>query len=497
MPTKRKEALAYVERANSLNDVSEATATLITVLASTDSSIERDKLQLSAYECASCSTLFSSKKECKPFCANCGSHDVSATADIPVSVSEVPANEMLSNVLCTSCGTHNIIPDAIHASLKGHMHCIECGTDIEFAGFPENVEPEEQLEQLEQMGDPADLLQDQGLDQEDSDTEGDDDLMDVTETEDLDDEVDGDESDIPADVQDQEMPVTQQSADEDSLTDDASEQDQPDLQQTGDQEVDPIQDTEQDVQISMLQYASKDSDVKFVQVEDKIYAFVDEVPVACLLEENAGKNKDAFYKKAFHATLAELAETKGVAAVCASFKFTPLVMSLPRSRIISEIAEKEMAAVNAKREEGIASLKKEFTSALSVVAQGLNKNLLQGKKHPLKAALFAELTSANVKAPAKLVDRVFSNYGDQFNEVLISTTLELLNRSPEARAEFAATIGDSVSYRLPEESSAEDDADLSGPTIVESSVDEIEETASDNVRSISRLTAKAGGSLFG
>ena len=94
-------------------------------------------LTLAQYECKDCSnrTVTASIAGFSPFCSHCGGETAAMDKKVPEKAARILLKDEkdLSVAKCHECGTNNILADTAIAALDGHLGCVGCGADIEFA----------------------------------------------------------------------------------------------------------------------------------------------------------------------------------------------------------------------------------------------------------------------------------------------------------------------------------------------------------------------------
>jgi len=101
----------------------------IIVVSSSTPSLNREE-QLASFVCSHCDTQFATTASVEPFCINCGCEDV-VKAESQDDVPTLPENDdQMTDVVCSKCHSHNIMSDAVLASMDGSINCTVCGTDL-------------------------------------------------------------------------------------------------------------------------------------------------------------------------------------------------------------------------------------------------------------------------------------------------------------------------------------------------------------------------------
>lgn len=101
----------------------------IVVISSSTSSLNH-KEQLASFVCSHCDTQFATTASTEPFCINCGSEEVTVDETVTDAPAFITDEDQMTDVVCSKCHSHNIMSDAVVASLGGSVHCTVCGTDL-------------------------------------------------------------------------------------------------------------------------------------------------------------------------------------------------------------------------------------------------------------------------------------------------------------------------------------------------------------------------------
>lgn len=97
------------------------------------------KVEVCGYKCTDCNTSFSANRGLRPLCVQCGSEGVEELDDgeleIPME-EDVRAldDEEMAYATCSNpdCSMHTVMSSASAAAFGGHMHCLVCGSEINY-----------------------------------------------------------------------------------------------------------------------------------------------------------------------------------------------------------------------------------------------------------------------------------------------------------------------------------------------------------------------------
>lgn len=423
------------------------------------------RVEFSSHECAHCHTVVAFGSDVdgvEPVCPTCGGEHFS-----PVEIEPIPVNtyteDNVSAVTCPNCGASNAYDDRILAALGGHVHCAACGHSMHEEGTDESDENIYDVTASEDEDD--DLFDDfeaaeaEGLDGDDEDEgEGDE-------------GEDGEEEAGFARKRKVRANVTNTNDDLDvdnvkpKLTMPADNTN-PDLEEqpsTGDViNTNPEISEEADLDVDLLENADEDSeDIEIVQQKDdegnvSLLAFVDGVNVATLDEEDAGDKADLIGNRHFRDSLEVEAKTKGVKAL-AGYGFKPVVAKVSIAKIVTARVRAALVKETASLKRTAADVRDDFDQSFRIAIAALNAGYYRNRKNPLVASLTASLKAMGVGQAAAVVKRAMQTASEDFVNQTLELTDELLEKPVEVRNEIADNLSE-INPDLQFES-AEDEGD--------------------------------------
>lgn len=497
-------------RASVLNEVSSTKGGSLFVLASASNGVPeyQPKSEIASCKCGKCGFKFGTVAALsEPYCPNCGSGEVKASAS---PVQALPkTDEQISWATCAGCGTHNIIHDVTAKAMDGNIHCVTCGTSINY----EVAEADENG-----VTDPITL---------DNEDEGD--IRDVEAgTDDYADDHEvaveplsgAEETDVKKTIPNSEA-AADQGQQQDDLGDDVldsedlTEEDFGQEQQASDQQLeggdqDLGEQEQQDacnssVQMSLLDVvaAHGDVDLSLASVGESVVAMVGDVIVARLSAEAAGDNAEHMHRASFHQAVKHTASSMGAKKALAHYGFSPVVIAFPQRAVINRVVAKRVAAAQARLEAETAAMRTSFLQCMSIAAAGLNKGFFAKYENALKRGFGDYMQAAGVQSPGKLVDKVFATFGDQYHRTLLTIANDLMGKPLEVRNSMAEAV-QAAGYV----SAAEDQQDEEQDQEQDQQGDQLEsrlESASVRVTrssakpastSVREIRASVGGKLF-
>lgn len=442
------------ERASVLNTASAKSGAPFVVAAS---AAELPKAETASFGCKHCNTVFASNKGSEPFCINCGSEDVAPATATAQALPKTDAG--LSAIHCKACGAHNVMSDVTASMLDGHLHCVECGGQLEY--------------NVDDLQDPVTDADEQNI-QDALNTEQ---AADANSAEDRGGMTNGDKITDADEKSIQDALPTQEAA-KPAVT--AAEQPENNEVPTAPPQgenvpdapaapvVDPVVDAIEDE--TLIEHAEWEqlpedeqegcneySDVSLAAVilatnpkaqltlatsDDEILAFADGVPVARLEKANAGEWSNVFHSASFTKAIASVASTQGARAALAQYRFTPIRVKFPvgaavRAKVANRLAQ-QTAAVG----EQAKTHRDDLLQCVSLAATAMTKNLFRTKANALKKGFVDMLQQAGVKNPTVLVDRVFAAYGDTYHKQVFELAQELQSKPLDYRNTLAESMGD-------------------------------------------------------
>ena len=393
---------AYEVRAQTLASLSQKLGSVFSVQASTELQVDT-KAEIASFGCKSCHTKFGAFANSQPFCVTCGSDEVEPTEpDDEDEVQALASDSNLSAVTCTSCGTHNILDTQTASALEGKLHCITCGTAINYAA------PD-----IDDLG--SDPLEDEGEDN-------------------LGEEV----------VEGGKNCKASDDNDDDDLG--------------GDDVTDADSDTVDVPLVDVVDVQDDEAELSTLLHDGVLVATYNGLPIATLTKEMAGVNADLYTKPTFTTALRHTASNQGIKAALRHYNFQLVVAKFPLQKLVQAGVEKALAEQSVQLTASMTALGSDFEQCLGIASVGLNKDFFKGKSNALKVGLYNELSNAGVHKPAALVQRVFAQYSQAFVATLVETAQELMGKSVEVRNQLAETLG-SINT-LPMDDGVEDDENI-------------------------------------
>jgi len=424
------------------------------VLASEDLEIQKGE-ELSSFNCTDCGTHFVTANA-QPFCVTCGSDDVEIE-EVEVDTELPESDEEMSAVLCSACGTHNIVHDDVALALAGKMHCVTCGTDIEYPTDLISAAKDEESEEDEITEDDVKEEVEESSTKSKSKSK-----KEIAESEDSDfeaeEELDEEEDEITASKElkeeecdeeceeEKEEKASKKAAAEKAEADDEEKEDDA---YSEDSEMDNVD----EACIKLIAQAS--GDLELTRVGQKIVAFVGDVQVATLDKSNAGENAPIFNSETFASAIQHTAKQIGAEKALAHYNFNILSVKVPVPRLVEERAS---VLVEAKEKElalAVKDVRDNYRHSLQIAAAGLNKKFFRGRTNLIREALATELSALNFKNPTKMLDRVFATFSDKHHQVLFELAEDLMNKNAEVRNQLAEAVGAAAYSGDDEEESSE------------------------------------------
>lgn len=471
MPSKK-----ILERASVLNTAS-AKRGAIAVVASAVAGVDR-KQTLASFKCKHCETTFASNMP-EPFCVNCGSMSVSASNS---PVEKLPDDQHLSAVVCKTegCGTFNIVTDETAHILGDRIRCVACGTpqsfelaaDADYQAEVEEKQPEPITEaDKEAIIDRVEGDKETAADGDDWEEEVEDKQPEpITEAEpdailEIENKVEaqeGADDEIVEPISDDELleDESAQGADSDQFDDqDIS------IEAEGEQK-----DQQQDVQeqdanktcmsmLAMVLAQAPKAELQLAHIGDTILAMLNNVHVASLAQADAKDNSKIFTTEAFLNAILHTAKDQGVRKALAHYGFKSVEIKVPLNKVVSALTKKRSAEKAAEFAAKAKTFTDEFKQCLSIAAAGLNKGFFREHDNVLKAAFYEMLTTAGVKRSEKIIDQVFSKYGDSYHKTLFTLATELMQKPVDVRNALSDTIGEVQYQEVDEQDAGGDDGE--------------------------------------
>jgi transcription elongation factor Elf1 len=492
--------------------------------------------EIASFGCQHCHTVFASNKGSEPFCINCGSEDVKA---VTANAQALPKSDIgLNAIECKACGAHNVMSDVTASKLDGHLHCVECGGELEY-----------DVDDLSKPVTDADEqdVQD-ALNTEQADTNSAEDRGGMTDDAPI---TNADEDSIK-----DALPTTEATAAKAAPTATATdvkagsepENNEVPTAPAGGSNVpgtpaapvvDPIMDTIEDetliehadweqlpedeqedacgeystVSLAAVILASNPkATLTLATSDDEILAFAEGVPVARLTKADAGEFASVFHSASFTKAIASVAASKGARAALAEYKFTAIKVKFPVGAAVRAKVATRLDAQTAKVSETARSHREDLLQCVSLASTAMTKNLFRTRANALKKGFTDMLQQAGVKNPAVLVDRVFATYGNDYHRQVFELATELQAKPLDYRNTLAESMADMntmpIADGMPNDENQEvviEHANGDAPGIA----DRMENAAVRSVRTpvrasvankpagnITAIRAAAGGSLF-
>jgi hypothetical protein len=391
------------------------------LLKSKDASSIIAKFKYLEHSCADCGTSFAAPEVASMHynCVSCGSGKVEASQKVIKPV--IASDDSLSLVNCNSCGTHNVMPKGVVASVN-QLNCTACGHTMSYKSQADVDGDEDE--------DESDPDQDYSQD-DDQDMDDQDDDMSTMDIEDESEETAlfgvkaaDDAQDVPSapnGVNTNEIPS-------DKKLDIPSPSQAPAVaeQPGGSVAVDPPEG--QPVAVDLLSEfdSKKDSELSpegtqlsFVHIGGKFAIAAGTTVLATLSPEQAGDNAEMMYTQAFASAVAHSIKTLGLKEAAKAYNFES-------AKVMVNVSKEALALATAKVQDSskmvtakIDEVAADFQQSLDIAAAGFAQNFWRNKHDPVKAALISEFANLGIKAAAKIVDRIFANNGvAQMREVL-------------------------------------------------------------------------------
>ena len=105
-----------------------------------------------------------------------------------------------------------------------------------------------------------------------------------------------------------------------------------------------------------------------------------------------------------------------------------------RSELAAQLRTEAVASVSSDRTERLANLRRDFTDAMTVASQALNKGLIATKPNPLKASFHKALASLGIQNPSLIVEACFADGFQPYMEQVMADANEFLEMPKEAFA---------------------------------------------------------------
>lgn len=465
---------AHLVKASVLNGHSaETNGALLFVYASPTPEVDK-KAVLASFKCGKCTQEFAALAGTEPFCITCGAEDVYEDNEQVLDVEEYddPDTE-LASIPCGDCGTKNIVKLTTASVLGAQVHCVTCGSSINFqAPVVADTEESEDMDM-----DTNDALHDSF---EDTLEEGDDTF---TETENID-GADAEGEPEAEGIVNEEVKEEVEAGEDDAseagdegdagALDEGTPEGEPEAGDEGDAGAESSEDSgndedngeddleEVDFEEETLAKLIGDGKLSLDRVGTVIVASVNDLPVATLAHEDAGSNANVFHGAEFASAIRHTVKQMGVEKGLSQYGFSFASVKVPVKDIVNRRVEAKVKAELAAMDARTDTLSSDFEQAFGIALAALNKGFFKGEVNPLKIGFVDMLTTANVRNPAKLVDSVFQNFGADMNKAAFELAKKLLGKSVEFRNEIASSVMD-ANYQVT--AATDDDEDGNAPSL--------------------------------
>jgi len=484
----------------------------------TASKLSGDK---AAYECTHCkTTVVASASTAAPHCVVC-SHE---TKPITASVKIAPPKDLsdFTAVECKHCKTVSVMESKAVVASAYHVHCPACGCHNDFSKSvtaADQSTPESEMttpsEKPSELGNNDNVVRSEkepdletpiasaaewpfaGETNVESDADempeveeaGGKDSFDATETdmvsdamddgadieiEDLDDfnpDIDEKAAAEPVEETPEEMPTDKIQSGHSSLS--ALPTPQPAGSDNFSLDLDtPVHctsDNDEDDVVKMTESDTGDSLADAMEMDDtqaglsfeakagRLVAMKAHVAIASLTEAGAGSNADIMRTRGFQNALVAMAEKSGMRRTLVSAGFSFIKIPVVSKATVDRRVKEAVQASNAAKTKEMAVL----SECMALAAAGLSRGQWRGKENPLLAAFAAELKTAGVRNPERVVSRVLSDNVVPFTRSLMEIASDLSRLSERSRTETAALL------------------EMTTPTAITSSTEDLEESGDD------------------
>lgn len=418
---------------------------------------------MTAYVCAACDTHITASAEGSPFCINCGSHSLVATADTPVTLE---ASAVLAGVICHNCNTTHAITAHVITACNNSIHCSSCGEHLQIHASAdefqepavtevqaqEEVMPEAELTATEDSMDqmlpteaeepvveaatdeqPLELVDTQVQ----AETSEDEITLDATMSEE--DDVSGEPLPEPISAEAAEGEMVSDGGVAEELV--AAPEMDVELEAgkkglapiTKHDEMEGVKDDRGSILADALGVDDTAKELTFSLVSNRLVASKGHVSVFSLKASDAGDNADIMATQTFSKAAMHHVSAKGLRAGLAELGFKPVrVPVVTKQEITSSIASvrKDFQA----KEQAI---KASMEDCFAIAAVGLSRGAFKGYENPLRAAFESELALQGVRNPKKIAASLFDKYGVQFSKNLVELSAKLSKMTVEARKDTA------------------------------------------------------------
>ena len=369
-------------------------------------------VEVAAYGCSSCGAEFASAGgNFAPFCVVCGSDHVDPTEKPAQPIPEKDTET--SAMKCRGCGTHNIMADITVSALGGTLHCVECGTkldyEVEDVAVGEQPAPEKLI-----VDDPGKTM-----------------LPDVLT-----------------------LPESKVVLNDETVIQVAS---------AGPLNIKDVQEMQEMSLAGVIQATVANPTLAILASSDRMYALLDDVHVATLRREDVAPEHEAvFASKAFTTAVEAMAESEGSFKALAAYGFNHVKVAFPTAAAVQARVDDLVSAKTAKLESERKEIKADLMQCISLAAVALTKNLYKGRTNVLKAGMVDLLQSAGMRNPQAAVERVFASNADNYHRDLMALATELQSKPLDFRNTLSETLQEM--NPVPQQSGCDldDKGDLSG-----------------------------------
>ncbi len=449
MPQKK----SYLVKASLIGKLTKTTGRTFSVVASlSNSDVNLKKSELASFGCKICKSEFAALKGTEPFCVICSSDKVTEIESSTKIENLAKTDESeLAAIECSHCHTHNVLSMETAKLLDTKLHCVQCGTEVEYSLDDDTDEIQDDTEDtlVNTDDDQVDDLEDGTAEENDlpnadivtDDLSEDEDNVDFTEAAEVyDEKLPPAEPEVKIDTAIETKPVSTETITEQDVKLATGDNSIEKVLVNGDIGSDKIEITEEE--FPLLQVTSGELEIS--RIADKIIAFQGGVPVAVLTKANITnvEHASSFHSESFTRAIKHVIKKNGVIAGLATFNFDVTKVKLPVSQVIETRVQEQVTASTESLTAKIKDVAEDFQQCLQLAAVGLNKNYWKGKQNVLKASLIDNLKALNVRNAEKLIASCFAQHSNESTKTLLEVANSLMAKTVEARNELAEAFGE-------------------------------------------------------
>ena len=421
---------------------------------------------MTAYVCASCDTHITASTQGSPFCINCGSHSLVATAEAPATID---ASTILAGVDCHNCNTTHAITAHVITACKNSIHCSSCGEHLQIHANTDEFQEAPTTEvQAQEMPEAEITATEDSMDQmlptageelpgaeapvEAATDEQPLELVDTqVQAETSEDEIPLDatlseEDDVSAEPLPE--PISAEAADEEMVSDGGVAEElvaAPDMGMeleagkkglapiTKHDEMEGVKDDRGSILADALNVDDTAKELSFSLVSNRLVASKGHVSVFSLTASDAGANADIMNTATFSKAVLHHVSAKGLRAGLADLGFKPVRVPVVTKQEITASIASVRKDFQAKEQ----AVKASMEDCFAIAAVGLSRGAFKGYENPLRAAFETELSMQGVRNPKKIAASLFDKYGVQFSKNLVELSAKLSKMTVEARKDTA------------------------------------------------------------